>query len=322
MPKSLSDHQKKLASLYVLDALTEAEQITFEHELTQNEDLQSYARSLESTLNVTSSAKMATPNEIELQSQRNLLRANIDTMASEEEKKITPGIWEHLKRWIQTPTPAWVNLVSVATAFVLGLYMMKPIPQQIPEKPKIDIKELLKSGQLDQIKFAEDSHMGGQIRFAVESRQDLKLSGTANDELIANLLFYLLLHDQNPGKRLKAVKLLQNSQPAQETKMVLVSALLTDSNPGIRLKSIQLLSTYEPGKIIQDACMKVLMEDENEAVRLSAIDIMEMAPDISMIPALQVVSVLDDNDFIRDRAQELLRIFSSDQTDSRIEAES
>ena len=322
MPKSLSDHQKKLASLYVLDALTEAEQITFEHELTQNEDLQSYARSLESTLNVTSSAKMATPNEIELQSQRNLLRANIDTMASEEEKKITPGIWEHLKRWIQTPTPAWVNLVSVATAFVLGLYMMKPIPQQIPEKPKIDIKELLKSGQLDQIKFAEDSHMGGQIRFAVESRQDLKLSGTANDELIANLLFYLLLHDQNPGKRLKAVKLLQNSQPAQETKMVLVSALLTDSNPGIRLKSIQLLSTYEPGKIIQDACMKVLMEDENEAVRLSAIDIMEMAPDVSMIPALQVVSVLDDNDFIRDRAQELLRTFSSDQTDSRVEAES
>ena len=104
--------------------------------------------------------------------------------------------------------------------------------------------------------------------------------------------------------------------------MVLVSALLTDSNPGIRLKSIRLLSTYEPGKIIQDACMKVLLEDENEAVRLSAMDIMEMAPDVSMIPALQVVSVLDENDFIRDRAQELLRIFSSDETDSQVEAES
>jgi|TARA_B100000959_G_scaffold149460_1_gene156833 hypothetical protein len=322
MPKSLSDHQKKLASLYVLDALTEAEQIKFENELAQNENLHSYVRTLESTLDVTSSAEMPVPDEFELQSQRNLLRANIDTMASEEEKKITPGIWEHLKTWIQTPTPAWVNLASVATAFLLGLYMMKPIPQQIPEKPKIDIKELLRSGQLDQIKFAEDNHRDGQIRFAVESRQDLELSGTANDELITNLLFYLLLHDQNPGKRLKAVKLLQNSQPAQETKMVLVSALLTDSNPGIRLKSIRLLSTYEPGKIIQDACMKVLMEDENEAVRLSAIDIMEMAPDVSMIPALQVVSILDDNDFIRDRAQELLRTFSPDETDSRVEAES
>jgi len=184
------------------------------------------------------------------------------------------------------------------------------------------LKELLRSGQLGQIKFAENGHKDGQIRFAVESRQNLELSGTVNDELIANLLFYLLLHDQNPGKRLKAVKLLQNSQPAQETKMVLVSALLTDSNPGIRLKSIRLLSTYEPGKIIQDACMKVLLEDENEAVRLSAMDIMEMAPDVSMIPALQVVSVLDENDFIRDRAQELLRIFSSDETDSRVEAES
>ena len=68
--------------------------------------------------------------------------------------------------------------------------------------------------------------------------------------------------------------------------------------------------------------MKVLLEDENEAVRLSAMDIMEMAPDVSMIPALQVVSVLDENDFIRDRAQELLRIFFSDETDSRVETES
>ena len=321
MHKSLSDHQKKLASLYVLDALTEAEQITFENELAQNEDLQSYVRSLESTLDVTSSAGMPAPDDIELQSQRNLLRANIDTMASQK-TKIAPGIWEQIKAWIQTPTPAWVNLASVAAAFALGLYMMKPIPQQTPEKPEIDIKELLRSGQLGQIKFAGNGLRDGQIRFAVESRQNLELSGTANDELIANLLFYLLLHDQNPGKRLKAVKLLQNSQPAQETKMVLVSALLADSNPGIRLKSIRLLSTYEPGKIIQDACMKVLLEDENEAVRLSAMDIMEMAPDVSMIPALQVVSVLDENDFIRDRAQELLRIFSSDETDSRVEAES
>jgi hypothetical protein len=68
--------------------------------------------------------------------------------------------------------------------------------------------------------------------------------------------------------------------------------------------------------------MKVLLEDENEGIRLSAMDIMEMAPDVSMIPALQIVSVLDENDFIRDRAQELLRIFSLDETDSRVEAES
>ena len=321
MPKSLSNHQKKLASLYVLDALTEAEQIKFENELAQNENLHSYVRTLESTLDVTSSAEMPVPDEFEIQSQRNLLRANIDAMASEK-IKIAPGIWEQIKAWINTPTPAWVNLASVAAAFALGLYMMKPLPQKTPEKPEIDIKELLRSGQLGQIKFAENGHRDGQIRFAVESRQNLKLSGTANDELITNLLFYLLLHDQNPGKRLKAVKLLQNAQPAQETTMVLVSALLTDSNPGIRLKSIRLLSTYEPEKIIQDACMKVLLEDENEAVRLSAMDIMEMAPDVSMIPALQVVSVLDENDFIRDHAQELLRIFSSDETDSRVEVES
>ena len=321
MPKHLTNQLKKLASLYVLDALTESEQITFKNELAQNEDLQFYVRSLESTLDVTSSAMMPAPDEIELQSQRNFLRANLDAPVPEY-AKIASGIWEQIKVWVQTPTPVWVSLASVAAAFTLGLYLMDPVSQQRPEKPEIDIKELLRSGQFGQIKFAENGHRDGQIRFAVESRQDLELSGTANDELITNLLFYLILHDQNPGKRLKAVKLLQNSQPAQDTKMVLVSALLTDSNPGIRLKSIRMLSTYEPGKIIQDACMKVLLEDENEAVRLSAMNIMEIAPNVSMIPALQVVSILDENDFIRVRAQELLRNFSSDETDSRVEAKS
>ena len=65
-----------------------------------------------------------------------------------------------------------------------------------------------------------------------------------------------------------------------------------------------------------------LLEDENEAVRLSAMNIMEIAPNVSMIPALQVVSILDKNAFIRVRAQELLRTFSSDETDSRVETKS
>jgi len=175
---------------------------------------------------------------------------------------------------------------------------------------------------LGQIKFAENGHREDQIRFAVECRQNLELSGTADDELVTDLLLYLLLRDQNPGKRLKAVKLLKNSQPAQDTKMALVSSLLTDTNPGVRLKSIRLLASYDPAKVLKEACMKVLLEDDNEAVRLSAMDIMEISPDKTMIPALQVVSVLDENDFIRERPTELLTTFSPDELETNVEQES
>jgi hypothetical protein len=321
MYNALNDHQKQQASLYVLDALTENEQSKFELELTENEFLQNYVRELESTLDISSIGEMLVPDEIELQSQRNLLRANLDAMALKK-SKLSPGILYQIKIWIQTPTPAWVNLASVSVAFIFGLLIVKSHESPEKNKPTINIKEILKSGQFGQIKFADNGLHDNHIRFAVESKQDLELSGSMDDELVTDLLFYLLLHDQNPGKRLKAVKLLQNTQPAQETKMVLISALLTDSNPGIRLKSIRLLSTYKPGKIIQDACMKVLLEDENEAVRLSAMDIMEKAPTASMIPALQVVSVLDKNDFIRDRAQDLLRHFSMDVPNPRLEINS
>lgn len=318
MPKILNDRLKHLASLYVLDALNDAECETIQQELSTNQVLREYIQSLESTLDLTAGAEMPPLDEIELQSQRILLRSAIDSLPKIETK--AKSIWEQFVNWIQTPTPAWINLASVAAAFLFGIFIMEPAEHPSQENPQLDIKELLKSGQLGQIKFANYGHEDDHIRFAVESTQDLELSGTANDELITNLLFYLLLHDQNPGKRLKAVKLLQKSHPAQETKLVLVSSLLTDSNPGVRLKSIRLLSSYEAGKTIRDACMKVLLEDKNEAVRLSAMNIMEQSPDASMIPVLQVVSVLDENDFIRDRAQELLRTFSLNENDSNLES--
>ena len=118
------------------------------------------------------------------------------------------------------------------------------------------------------------------------------------------------------------MKLLKNSQPAQDTKMALVSSLLTDTNPGVRLKSIRLLASYDPAKVLKEACMKVLLEDDNKAVRLSAMDIMEIYPDKTMIPALQVVSVLDENDFIRERPTELLTTFSPDELETNVEQES
>lgn len=319
MPNTLNDSQKKSASLYVLDALTDSELSSFESELAKNEDLQAYVRQMESTLEVTENAAISFPGEVELQSQRSLLRAHIDAVNAS--RKSSSSIWDQIKEWIQTPTPAWVNLASVATAFLIGIYIVDQ-PEVVPESRKPDIKELLRSGQLGQIKFAENGHRDDQIRFAVESRQNLELSGTADDELVTDLLLYLLLRDQNPGKRLKAVKLLQNSQPAEDTKMALVSSLLTDPNPGVRLKSIRLLASYDPGKVLKEACMKVLLEDDNEAVRLSAMDIMEISPDKTMIPALQVVSVLDENDYIRERATELLTTFSPDELETNVEQES
>jgi hypothetical protein len=319
MPESLNESLKKLANLYVLEALTDTERSTFEKELAQNESLQSLVKSLEGTLDVTNRGVMPSPDEIELQSQRHLLKANISSF--ELEKKQTPSLLNRLTVWFQTPMPAWVNLASVAAAFFIGIYIVEQ-PAAIETSPQPNIKELLQSGQLGQIKFAENGHRDDHIRFAVESRQDLELSGAPDDELVTDLLLYLLLRDQNPGKRLKAVKLLQNSQPAEDTKMALVSSLLTDPNPGVRLKSIRLLASYDPGKVLKEACMKVLLEDDNEAVRLSAMDIMEISPDKTMIPALQVVSVLDENDFIRERATELLTTFSPDELETNVEHES
>ncbi|HDY76110.1 MAG TPA: HEAT repeat domain-containing protein, partial [Candidatus Marinimicrobia bacterium] len=112
-----------------------------------------------------------------------------------------------------------------------------------------------------------------------------------------------------PGKRLKAVRLLQESAPQIEAQAVLVSAMLTDTNPGIRLRSIKILKNYEISELIINACIKILLEDENEAVRQQALEIISNHPMEKSLPVLQIVSVMDENEYIKAQAAMTLQSF-------------
>jgi len=312
MSKDISDKLKEQAFEYVTGLLFDQELTSFKKILTTNKELKKLVNEYQSMVKASGETFAYSPQDEDLQSQRLLLRGRIDQLNKQKSEKASlVNIIESLKRFLTAPQPAWAVLTYMAIAVVISNMFPVPVLENAVtvNRQSIDIVDLLESEDLRNINLVNSQNGDGRVHFALETGNDMDVSGKLNDENIQQLLFYLLLNDENPGKRLKAVRLLQESAPQIEAQAVLVSALLTDTNPGVRLRSIQILKNYEISELIIDACIKTLLEDENEAVRQHALEIISKNPREKSLPVLQIVSVMDENEYIKAQATMMLQSF-------------
>ena len=203
--------------------------------------------------------------------------------------------------------PIWAVVTYVVIAFIAGQFLsVTPVQDAATHNgfSSAEILGLIKEGALSNVQFEKSE--GDNIRLAVETKQNVDVSGGTNDEIIQHILYYLLLNDANPGKRLQAVSLLKTVPAHDNKKLVLISSILSETNAGVRLRALDLLSQFETDKTIRDACLKILLEDQNEAVRMGALSILANSPSADIVPALRVVSLMDQNEYIRERAVEVM----------------
>ncbi len=304
----LSETLKEQAALYVMDALDFDELKEFKRELLSNSELENYVRELKATLQVTDSLNEETADEMWLQEQRNLLRANLAKESPKFEQLVrsTGKQIRHYFDVIFVPKKVSVAIATYAIiAFLAGRYL---VPMGTPTKSDsgIDIRKMIQSGLLSNANIQFDANQKHPINVELNTQQDVELSGDINDENIRDLVSYLLLNDKNPGTRIKAADLMENMQPNDEVEMVLISSALSDPNPGIRLRSIRLLQSYPVDALLVNACQKILMADTNEAVRMEAISILSRQPSRKLLPILRLVASSETNSFIRNQARELL----------------
>jgi anti-sigma factor ChrR (cupin superfamily) len=112
----ISDHQQELASLYALGALTPPEQQAFEAELSGNPELQSLARSLQSTIAVVAAATPPVPIPSGLKEK--VFRRVDQTEAAKAAPAFVMGLRFALSAdqsgWKQLPIPgAYIKLLSL-----------------------------------------------------------------------------------------------------------------------------------------------------------------------------------------------------------------
>ncbi|MCH8011472.1 MAG: HEAT repeat domain-containing protein [Candidatus Marinimicrobia bacterium] len=309
MPNPLNNRLKKQAVLYILKLLDSKKSLEFEKKMNQDQTLNQYVGELQVTMELTSQFPVRQPSENFLKTQRNLLRGRIDILVKEPVIKRIIRSFEQI--FIQiTPLfrlPAMAIVSSLIIGILAGRFLFTtvkvvPTPIRITNTTEERIHDFLRRGQLaaGQIEYVKNGP--DKVVFHLKTEDEYVYSGGLDDALVKELLTYHLLNETNPGKRLKSIKFMMESGADESLMMVYVAVLLTDENPGVRLRAMEQLIQYPPNKIIRDASMKVLLEEENTAIRMGALRILANNPDERLVPVLQVVSRLDDNEFIREQA--------------------
>jgi len=325
MSKTLSNSLKQEATLYVLEALDARESKAFEDILATNADIKAYTNEIRESLVFTDTICQIKPDQAYLQSQRNLLRGRIEQLAMEKRYSPLKSWWKSFKEstvsiLIDSRQPAWAIATYVMIAFFVGRWAFVDQEMQSSSAQSDNrLQEVLKQGQLGNTKLHLTGNKSTPVEFAFQTNEDLTYSGDLEDQNVQQLLYYLLLNDKNAGNRIKAMQLVEELEPLEETELVLISSMLSDSNVGMRLKSARLLQYYEPSELLLDACQKVLLEDDNEAVRQEALAIIGRSPDKKMIPTLQVVGLMDENVFIRNQAKAIVAALNDSNLDEEIE---
>ena len=330
MPDTLNKEQRDQAALYALDALSDPERKQFEQLLESNPDLQAEVEEISAILTMTSTAcEVKIPEHI-LAGQRNLLRGKIDQLeaAAATKSSLTSklsDIWYNVNERLFIPRqPVWAVATYVMFAFMIGRLVfptVSTVPVANIAADELNVMQLLESGTLSSKDIDIYQNNAQSVGFNLQARNDYSVEGDLDDESVRQILYYMLKNDNNPGKRLKAVNLISESQPVEEGRVVLISSLLTDPNPGVRLRAAKSLNSYKSDKTLREACIKVLFEDENEAVRMAALGILSNDPTEDIVPALQIVSRMDKNEFIRDQARYITDTFKGQIAVERIEDE-
>ena len=314
MPNKISEQQKKQAALYICNALSITSKRKLEQELKTNSELLDYVNELKSTINTTREISTLGPSEEFLQGSRNLLRGKIQVLSNKKTtdstlsaflNKIKNGITSIAK----TRQPVW----AVATYVIIGLLVGRLLittdsnkPIDISGQEKVDMNKLIQSGVLSDLRIDQSTLSPSSIKLASHTDNRFNVSGNVNDKNIRQILYYLLLNDEDIENRYLAGKQIKRITPNRESQMVLISSVLSETDQRVKLQSMGILSQYQSSPDLINACKRILLDDHNFTMRLESLNILEKNMSSDLIPLLQVVIKMDDDSSVRDKANELL----------------
>ena len=303
MPNNISESQKKQAALYICNALSITSQRKLEQELKINSTLLDYVNELKSSIEKTREISTIGPSKEFLQGSRNLLRGKILTVSNKETTgSILSNILDNIKNGIASIAkmrqPVWAIATYVVIGIIAGRLLLAPDgnkPINITGQEIVDMDNLIQSGVLSDLQIDQSTLSSSSIKLVSNTDNRFNVSGNVDDKNIKQILYYLLLNDDDSDNRYQAGKQINRMTPNNESEMVLISSVLSETNPRVRKQSMATLSQYTSSTELINACKRILLDDRNHEMRLESLNILEKNKSSDLIPLLEVVSKMDDN---------------------------
>jgi hypothetical protein len=200
-------------------------------------------------------------------------------------------------------SPAWSRPLGALAMLALGFLGARlTLPQAAHTEPTFDTVPV--SGT--RVRFVEPDR-DGLVKITVEETRERMVTGKVDDARVRQLLLSAAQDPGDPGLRVETIDLLQQETATDEVRQALIAALQSDDNSGVRMKALQGLKRYAAHPEVRTALTHVLLHDDNPGIRTQAIDLLVQHKQRDVVGALQQLMQREENDYIRQRTQRLLR---------------
>ncbi|MCX6136378.1 MAG: HEAT repeat domain-containing protein [Ignavibacteriales bacterium] len=227
-------------------------------------------------------------------------------------RKIGGVLMEYIERFLRPQwspgTPAWVGAICLLIGVGAGYVLFRS------HEPAVPVADAVDEARTANVRILTADPKSGDMELAYETVTPRRVIGKLGSPEIQSLVANVLLHEENPGEKLRTLSVISRQQEFQTAidpvvKQALLFALKNDDNPGVRQEALHALTEYAFDNEIKDVLLQALLHDQNAGVRVSAINALELGANESRLrdPAIQKVLKKkmneDNNTYVRQQAQ-------------------
>jgi len=209
-------------------------------------------------------------------------------------------------------TSGW-RMAFAAAVFVIGLFLGKILfyPENENFSLSTGIAPALTEATMSNIEAIQYDPASRQVTIQLSTVNDMVIQGNVEETAIQQLLANSLMTEDRPNIRLQMVKALQQTTSLNENLIYSLSKFIDrEENPGIRLKAVRLLTSIPISSSIKEilarVLVRVLLNDPNAAIRIEAFNGLIKLKNNLLAPVILNAAKSDSSEYIRLRARQML----------------
>jgi len=206
-----------------------------------------------------------------------------------------------------------LRFATVAAVLILGIFLGKALfsPDNLKIEPDPKLFPGLTESNIAEIQSIHYDPTTGQVSVKLNTINNIMVQGHVEKPEIQQLLVQTLLTEERPDIRLKTVRALQNTKMLDKKVIFALKEVVDkEDNPGIRLKAVKLLAsipiTPSIKKILASVLVRVFLNDSNSAIRIEAFKGLSKIDNGSVAPIIFNAAKNDSSEYIRSKANQIL----------------
>lgn len=221
--------------------------------------------------------------------------------------------WKILWRIISLDFAPAMRFATAAALLIIGMFFGNIFFSQNGSSFEFEQKQFsgLAESNISNIESIQYNPSTRQVSIKLSTVNDMTIEGDVEKPEIQRILAQALMTEERPNFRLKTVRTLQNTNTLDKKVVyTLMEVIDKEENPGIRLKAVKLLTSIPITPAIKEILTKVLvrvfLNDSNSAIRIEAFKGLSKIDNGSVVPSIFNAVKNDSSEYIRSKAKQIL----------------